>query len=141
MIHASSVLAPVFVQVLLTFALLGWALYLRVVAVRSGAVHPRDVALGQPNWPQQATQVANAYKSQLELPVLFYVAVALSLVTATESVTLIVLSWLFVAFQLAHALIHVTTNHLSRRFVLFFAGVVTLFLMWIAFAGKILFGI
>ena len=27
-----------------------------------------DIALGQQNWPQQATQVGNAYQNQFELP-------------------------------------------------------------------------
>ena len=141
MIHASTVLAPVFVQVLLTLALLAWAGYLRVQAVRSGAVHPRDVALGQPNWPPHVTQITNAYKNQLELPILFYAVIALSLVTATVSTTTVVLAWLFVALRLGHALIHVTTNRLSRRFFFFLAGGVILLLMWIVFAGQILFGI
>jgi hypothetical protein len=140
-IHASTVLAPVFVQALLTFVLLFWTGYLRVRAVRSGAVHPRDVALGQPNWPPFVMQVSNAYRNQLELPILFYVAVALALLTATASTTLVVLAWVFVVFRLAHALIHVTTNRMSRRFFLFLGGAVILLLMWIVLAGEILFGI
>jgi hypothetical protein len=140
-IHASTVLAPVFVQALLTFVLLFWAGYLRVQAVRSGVVHPRDVALGQPNWPPFATQVTNAYRNQLELPILFYAAIALSLVTATASTAIVVLSWVFVLFRLAHALIHVTTNRMSRRFFLFLGGSIVLLLMWLLLAGEILFGI
>ncbi len=141
MINASTVLAPVFVQALLTFALLAWMGYLRVMAVRRGIVHPRDVALGQANWPPFIMQVSNAYKNQLELPVLFYAVIALMQVTATVSTTLIVLAWIFVAFRLAHALIHVTTNRMSRRFFLFLGGAGILLLMWIVFAGEILFGI
>jgi hypothetical protein len=140
-IHASTVLAPVFVQVLLTFALLTWMGYLRIAAVRAGIVHPRDVALGQPNWPPFILQVSNAYRNQLELPVLFYAAVALALVTATASTAFVVLAWIFVVLRLAHALIHVTTNRMSRRFFLFLAGALVLLLMWLQLAGEILFGI
>jgi hypothetical protein len=140
-IHASTVLAPVFVQVLLTFALLTWMGYLRIAAVRSGIVHPRDVALGQPNWPPFILQVSNAYRNQLELPVLFYAAIALALVTATASTAFVVLAWIFVVLRLAHALIHVTTNRMSRRFFLFLAGALVLLLMWLQLAGEILFGI
>lgn len=141
MINASTVLAPVFVQVLLTFGLLTWMGYLRVTAVRSGVVHPRDVALGQQNWPPFITQVSNAYRNQLELPVLFYAVVALALLTATASAAFVVLAWIFVAFRLAHALIHVTTNRMSRRFFLFLAGGFALLLMWLQLAREILFGI
>src|SRR3712207_1437951 len=67
------ILAPLFVQVVLTFVLMFWMAGRRTVAIRGGVVHPRDVALREPNWPLPATQVANAYHNQLELPVLFYV--------------------------------------------------------------------
>jgi hypothetical protein len=140
-INASTVLAPVFVQALLTFALLTWMGYLRVAAVRSGVVHPREVVLGQQNWPPFITQVSNAYHNQLELPVLFYAAVALALLTATASTGFVVLAWVFVILRLAHALIHVTTNRMSRRFFLFLAGAFVLLLMWLQLAGEILFGI
>jgi hypothetical protein len=140
-INASTVLAPVFVQALLTFALLTWMGYLRVRTVRSGVVHPRDVVLGQQNWPPLVTQVSNAYHNQLELPVLFYAAVALALLTATASTGFVVLAWVFVILRLAHALIHVTTNRMSRRFFLFLAGAFVLLLMWLQLAGEILFGI
>lgn len=141
MLNASTVLAPVFVQVLLTLALLAWLGVLRVNAVRTGLVHPREVALGQPNWPPLITQVSNAYQTQLELPVLFYALIALMLVTATASTTIVILSWVFVVLRLAHALIHVTTNRMSRRFFLFLAGGFVLLLMWLIFAAQILFGI
>jgi hypothetical protein len=140
-INASTVLAPVFVEVLLTFALLTWMGYLRVTAVRAGVVHPRDIALGQQSWPTFITQVSNAYRNQLELPVLFYAAVAFALLTATASTAFVVLAWIFVIFRLAHALIHVTTNRMSRRFFLFLAGAFVLLLMWLLLAGEILFGI
>jgi hypothetical protein len=140
-INASTVLAPVFVQALLTFALLTWMGYLRVRTVRSGVIHPRDVVLGQQNWPPFVTQVSNAYHNQLELPVLFYAVVALALLTATASTAFVVLAWMFVVLRLAHALIHVTTNRMSRRFFLFLAGGLVLLLMWLLLAGEILFGV
>ena len=141
MLNASTVLAPVFVQVLLTLGLLTWMGYLRVMAVRRGEVHARDVALGQPNWPPHIAQVSNAYHNQLELPVLFYALIALALVTATATTTLVILSWVFVALRLAHALIHVTTSRMSRRFFLFLAGGFVLLIMWIVFAAQVLFGV
>ena len=84
-----AVLLPLFVQVILTFALYGWMAYHRVTSVRSGVVHPRDVALRQPNWPPRVTQIANAAHNQLELPVLFYVLTILSIIVSnTERVAL-----------------------------------------------------
>lgn len=136
----ATVFAPVFVQVALTFALLFWAGTLRVAAVSSGTVRMRDVALRQQNWPAQVTQVANAYENQLELPVLFYLLVAIAFFSAHMTATLVVLSWLFVLTRLLHALIHVTTNEMRRRFFVFLAGAVILLLMWILYLLDVLFG-
>jgi hypothetical protein len=140
MIGAPAYLAPLFVEVGLTFALLLWLGVRRVDAVTSGAVHPRDVSLRQPNWPKDITQLANAYQSQLELPILFYLVTVLSLFTARSSTTLLVLAWAFVVTRLFHALIHVTTNHMGRRFYAFFAGSQIVMVMWILFALDLFLG-
>ena len=137
---AATVLAPVFAQVALTFVILLWLGRLRVPAVRSGAVQTRDIALGQPNWPTDALQAGNAFRSQFELPVLFYLVSLLSLFTARSSFTLVVLAWLFVATRLLHALVHVTTNNVPRRFFAFAAGAGILMLMWVVYGFNLFFG-
>ncbi len=93
MVNASVLLAPVFIEIALTFGLLLWAGYLRVQAVRSKQIHPRDVALGQPNWPVQTTKLMNAYHNQLELPVLFYVDPDIVNVPELKDVKTITLSY------------------------------------------------
>jgi hypothetical protein len=133
-----AVLAPVFVLIALTFALNFWMAYLRVTAVSGGAVHTRDIALRQPNWPVRATQIGNAYHNQLEHPVLFYVLVAFSLITRQADFLFVVMSWLFVVFRLVHAYVFVTTNRVSRRFQVFAAAGIVLLLMWAIFAVRIL---
>jgi hypothetical protein len=137
---AAAVLAPVFVQVILTFALLLWLAKLRYEAVRSGAVQLRDIALEQSGYPPEIQQVANAFRNQFELPVLFYLVSILSLFTARASLTLVVLAWLFVATRIFHALIHVTTNNVPRRFFTYFAGAVILIAMWIVYGASLYFG-
>lgn len=137
---AMQVLGPVFAQVALTFGLLIWMGQLRVSAVRSGAVRSADIALSQPNWPPQITQVNNAFQSQLELPTLFYLVSVLSLFTARASLALVVLAWFFVATRLFHALIHTTTNNVARRFFLYLAGTLALIAMWIIFGLDLYFG-
>ena len=134
----TTVLAPVFVQVALTFALLLRLGTIRVRAVRAGAVQSRDVALGQPNWSPQVMQVGNAYRNQMELPVLFYLVMVLALFSAHATAGLLALAWLFVASRLLHALVHVTTNNLQRRFFLFLAGALILIAMWGLFLFELL---
>jgi hypothetical protein len=137
---AAAVLAPVFVQVILTFGLLLWLGKLRYEAVRSGSVELRDVALDHSNYPPEIQQVANAFRNQFELPVLFYLVSMLSLFTARASLTLVVLAWLFVVTRIFHALIHVTTNNVPRRFFTYFAGAAILIVMWVVYGASLYFG-
>jgi hypothetical protein len=137
---AATVLAPVFVQVVLTFAILLWLGKLRYDAVKSGAVQMRDIALEQSGYPPEIQQVANAFRNQFELPVLFYLVSLLSLFTARASLTLVILAWLFVLTRIFHALIHVTTNNVPRRFSVYFVGAVILMLMWLVYGFSLYFG-
>lgn len=137
---ATQVLAPVFVQVALTFVLFLWMGRLRIHDIRSGAVRPADIVLGQPNWSTKTTQVINAFRNQFELPVLFYLVSVLALFTARAGTTLVALAWLFVVTRLLHALIHVTTNNLRRRALLYAAGGFVLIAMWLDYFVELYFG-
>ena len=135
------ILAPLFVLVILTFVLLFWTANVRVAAVRRGDVHPRDVALREPNWGKQETQIGNAYHNQLELPVLFYMLTILAMATRHADLAFVLLAWVFVALRLVHVYIHITSNHLSRRFAAFAASVIVLAIMWAIFIVRIMLGL
>jgi hypothetical protein len=96
------------------------------------------VVLGQPNWPTRATQIGNSFSNQFELPVLFYILIALALPLRHADLVIVLLSWVFVVTRFAHAGIFVTSNDLKRRSLAWFAGVLVLFAMWIYFALRIL---
>jgi hypothetical protein len=134
----TSLLLPVFVQVGLTFALMVWMAKERGGALRSGTVQPRDIALRQPNWPSRATQVANCWHNQLELPVLFYVLAAFILITRTNDIIFVVLAWVFVAARLFHAYVHTGANDVDMRSKAMAVGAIALMAMWIIFAVRIL---
>jgi hypothetical protein len=133
-----AVLLPLFVQVALTFGLWFWMAYYRVTLIRSRQVHPRDVALREPNWPPHVLQVANAAHNQLEIPVLFYVLTILAIMTRQADLVFVVLAWLFVLARLAHAFIHVTSNRVSIRGPLFGLSLMVLFIMWLIFIVRVL---
>ena len=133
-----SVLLPVFVQVGLTFFLLLWMAGARRGALVRGETKLRDVALREPNWPTQATQIANCYSNQFEIPVLFYVLIAITLPLRQADYVTVLLSWVFVVTRFAHAGIFVTSNDMKTRSLAWFAGVLVLFAMWLYFAIKIL---
>jgi hypothetical protein len=137
-VSIQSILLPLFVQVALSFLLLFWTGRVRLAAVRRGDVHARDVALREPNWPKQETQIANAYQNQLELPVLFYVLTILAIMTRKADLLFVLLAWVFVVLRVVHAYVHITSNRLKLRFSLFASGVVVLAAMWVIFVLRIL---
>jgi hypothetical protein len=132
------VLLPVFVLVGLTFALLLGMASARTRALRGREVGLKDIALGQQNWPTRATQIGNCFKNQFELPLLFYILIALALPLRHADLVIVMLSWVFVVTRFAHAGIFVTSNNVQQRSLAWFAGVLVLFAMWVYFALKIL---
>jgi hypothetical protein len=132
------VLLPVFVLVGLTFALLLWMASARTRALTGREVSLKDIALGQQNWPERPTQIGNCFSNQFELPVLFYILIALALPLRHADLVIVMLSWVFVVTRFAHAGIFVTSNNVQQRSLAWFAGVLVLFAMWVYFALKIL---
>ena len=131
-------LLPVFVLVGLAFALLLWMAGARRQALVGGGTKIRDIALGQPNWPTRATQIGNCFANQFELPLLFYILIALAMPLRHADLFIVLMSWVFVVTRFVHAGIFVTSNDLGRRSIAWFAGAVVLLAMWIYFALKIL---
>jgi hypothetical protein len=135
------ILAPLFVQVVLTFVV-GFSLAgLRTGALSRREIIPRDIDLGQPNWPPRATQFANNFRNQFELPVLFYVLTILAMATRHADFLFVVLAWVFVQTRLVHAYVHVTNNNLRMRGLWFGVGALVLFIMWVIFIVRILLGL
>jgi hypothetical protein len=132
------ILAPLFVLVALTFVLLAWMGAVRFAAVRRGEVRVKYTALGQSNWPPRVQQISKCYHNQFQLPVLFYVLTILALFLRKADLLFVVMAWIFVVLRIVHAAIHVTSNHVGRRFQAFAAGAVVLLLMWVIFAVRIM---
>ena len=124
------VLLPLFVEVILTFVLLFWLAPLRGRDFRSGLVREEDIALRQPNWSPRALQVGYSYSNQFELPVLFYVLTILAIITRHAGVVFVMLAWIFVIFRVLQAYVHVTSNKVQIRGMLFGVSAVVLAIMW-----------
>lgn len=138
--HAAA-LAPVFVLIALTFGLLVWQARARIAALTARQVRLGDIALGQNAWPERATQLNRAYQNQFEMPVLFYVLVALVLIAGLQNALFVGMEWLFVVCRIAHVCVHVTSNNVVRRFQMFTAGLLVLAAMWLIFAAHVVFGL
>jgi len=110
----------------------------RSQALSSGETKFKDIALRQPNWPARATQIGNCFANQFEVPVLFYVLIALAIPLRHADLVIVMLSWVFVVTRFVHAAIFIGSNDVRQRSLAWFAGVIVLFAMWLYFALKIL---
>jgi hypothetical protein len=117
---AQIVLLPVFVLVGLTFVLL------LMTGRRQGVVMGGE------------TRIKDIARGQFELPLLFYILIALALPLRHADLVIVLLSWVFVVTCFAHAGIFATSNDERRRSLAWFAGALVLFAMWIYFALRIL---
>jgi hypothetical protein len=116
---AQIVLLPVFVLVGLTFAFF-------LVGTRRGSLagdetKARDMALGQS-----------------DLPLFFYVLIALALPLRHADLVIVLLSWVFVVTCFARTGIFVTSNDVRQGSLAWLAGALVLFAMWLYFALRIL---
>ena len=134
---AAAMLGPVFVHVVLVFAVLVATGRGRVAAVRAGEVKLTDVAIDSSRWPERLRKLANNYQSQFELPVLFYGLVALIIATGLADRVFLILAWAFVASRLAHSVIHLGSNWPPHRLVAFASGFAMLAAMWLWFAWRL----
>ena len=129
---------PLFLEVILTFALLFSLAPLRTRDFSSGVTRPEDIALREPNWSQRSLQVGYSYSNQFELPVLFYVLTILAYFTRHAGVLFVVLAWVFVLFRYLQAYVHVTSNNVRLRGTFFIVSAFVLAIMWIIYFVQIL---
>ena len=135
------ILAPLFVQVLLTFALMLGMMYFRSSSLLRGETRFESIALREPNWPKRATQFAYAFGNQFELPVLFYVLTILAMITRHADLLFVILAWVFVVLRILQALVHVTNNNVRARGGLYGLGAIVLLVMWVIFIVRIMLGL
>src|SRR5215208_5037201 len=131
------ILLPALIHVALIFFLVIATGRGRVLAVRKGEVRLSEIALDGSRWPDQLRKRANNYQNQFELPVLFYVLIALLIATRLVDPVQIIFAWLFLLSRLAHSYIHTGKNILLDRFYAFLASVLTVMTMWIWFAVRL----
>jgi hypothetical protein len=131
------VLLPLFVEVLLTLALLIWLVPLRQGDFSAGIARPDNISLHQPNWSPRTLQVGYCFSNQFELPVLFYVLTILSIITKHADVIFLVLAWIFVLSRLGHAFIHTTSNKVKVRGAIYGIGALVLTIMWVIYIVRV----
>lgn len=130
---------PVIAQVALVYAIYVLISRRRIEAVKAGSAKASQFRENQVE-PPESLFVRNNLTNQFELPVLFYVCcLALNAAGAVNEATF-VLAWLFVTTRVIHAWIHVTSNRVRRRRMMFILGWFILAAMWLALAWKLAMG-
>jgi hypothetical protein len=123
-------IAAILAQGALALGLLWYLGTIRIPMVMRGEVRIDDIALERKGWPKREWQASNAFDNQFQLPVLFYIGAGLALYFG-PTLFEVVLAWLFVVSRYIHAFVHVTDNHVIRRFAAYFAGLLLLCVYWL----------
>lgn len=131
MLH-NELLLPVLVQVGLVFLVWASMMIFRIYLLISQQADARR--MDEPDyaaqiWARQKVFSDN-FSNQFELPVLFYLAIVLLLVTGLAGETSLVLAWLFAFSRIIHSGIHLSYNNSSHRFVVYIVGALILWMLW-----------
>jgi hypothetical protein len=133
-------LLPLLAQVLLTFAV-WFYLYARRIPeiLRKGidVADLKDRAESHRLLPGSAA-ASNNLKNLFEMPILFYVAIILSLTLLVQDSLLVQLAWGFVLARTAHSVIHCSYNNVNHRFTAYAVSCLFLLLIWIRLGTFIL---
>ena len=73
---------------------------------------------------------ADNYSNLLESPVLFYVAILLTLILMVQDSIIVILAWTYVASRYLHSLIHISYNRVMHRFSVFIFSSFVLLAIW-----------
>ena len=135
------VFLPALAMVALTFAVWVRLYVVRVGQMKRERIHPQAIATSaQAAAKLTDSRAADNFRNLFELPVLFYLAVAVAAMSGQESTVVLVLDWLFVALRVLHSAIHCTYNKVMHRFSAYLAGGIVLWLLWIVLGYGLLRG-
>ena len=133
----TAILWPVAAQVFLFFGIAISLGLSRVRDVVSGKVDPQDSALDYDVWPEHSRQIANSYRNQLEMPLLFYLVCILALITRTVDHVFLYLAWAYVGLRAIHAAIHLTFNYVPLRALALLFSFIVLVALWLQFLVRV----
>ena len=132
-----ALLAPVILHVFMTVALGICLGRVRFRAGRNKEVRIEDIALNNKAWPDHVLKFSNNFDSQFQVPMLWYAACGLMLVTGLADWLAVALSWVFLASRLMHSYIHTGANVVINRFRAFLTGFIAVIALWLWFAIRL----
>ena len=111
----------------------------RLGELRSRRIHPQQVATSkQMGETLQIVQSADHFRNLFEVPVLFYAVCGFIAITRLTTLFLLACAWGYVVLRAAHTYVHLTHNKVVRRFQLFVASTIVLYVMWGVFAARLI---
>jgi len=125
-------------------ALLTFAVTLRMFRVRIAQIKREHIRLQSIATSAQAagkltdSAPADNFRNLFELPVLFYLALAVCAQTGFVNALTLGLAWAFVALRIVHSAIHCGYNRVLHRFYAYVAGFFALVALWLAIAVGLL---
>jgi hypothetical protein len=128
----TNILFPMIALAAWTFLVLLLVPYRRVKAAMNKQVVANDFKFGESaNVPSYVSVPNRNLINLLEMPVLFYVVCLTLYVTGHADSAAVLLAWVYVAFRLAHSLIHLTYNNVFHRLAFYGLSNLVLLAMWI----------
>jgi len=110
----------------------------RLGELRSRRIHPQQVATSkQMGETLQNVQSADHFRNLFEVPVLFYALCGFLAITRLTTLLLLACAWGYVVLRAAHTYVHLTSNKVVRRFQVFVASTIVLYVMWGIFAARL----
>lgn len=133
-------LIPLLAQVALTFVVMVIMYRKRVNEMKSKRIHPQRVKTrsGTHGVLTDSERSANNYANLFEAPVLFYLAIVLTLILMVQDQIIVALAWVYVASRYVHSFIHITYNRVMHRFWVFIFGNLALLAIWARLAWIIM---
>jgi len=133
-------LIPLLAQVALTFIVMIIMYRKRVTEMQLKRIHPQRVKTRSITHGVlvDSESAANNYLNLFESPVLFYLAILLTLILMVQDSILVFLVWTYVTSRYIHSFIHVTYNRVMHRFSVFIFSSFVLFAIWVRLGWIIL---
>ena len=116
------------------FYILGLLLYMfktRKKSVMEGRVKPSFFKSYQGDVPQETVILGRHFDNQFQFPLLFLVTCTLSIILLQNEFWCTLFAWCFVVLRLVHSYVHLGSNSIQARFMVFGASILFLAFIWI----------
>jgi len=136
--ETTAILWPMLAMMALTLTVTGAIGLARNIALKKGTVSLRVYkTFSEPGEPERLLAMRRNLANLYELPTIF---IALCLTAYAADIVdgwQVGLAWAFVVSRVVHTLIHVTTNNILHRFLVFVTGVTVVIVMLVLIAVKL----